>query len=102
MEMGDMPFSAEAAPPVYRENAPGPVAQLNRVSDSGSEGSGFEPQRGHKKRTVSITARFFLFEIISTSHPPQWDRGRHSGASIYPSSYTPHAGSTNRRLYAKA
>ena len=30
----------------------GPVAQLNRVSDSGSEGSGFEPQRGHKKRTT--------------------------------------------------
>ena len=28
--------------------AQGPVAQLNRVSDSGSEGSGFEPQRGHK------------------------------------------------------
>ena len=26
----------------------GPVAQLNRVSDSGSEGSGFEPQRGHR------------------------------------------------------
>ena len=28
----------------------GPVAQLNRVSDSGSEGSGFEPQRGHKAK----------------------------------------------------
>ena len=28
----------------------GPVAQLNRVSDSGSEGSGFEPQQGHKKK----------------------------------------------------
>ena len=27
----------------------GPVAQLNRVSDSGSEGSGFEPQRGHEE-----------------------------------------------------
>ena len=31
------------------ENAPGPVAQLNRVSDSGSEGSGFEPQRDHEE-----------------------------------------------------
>lgn len=26
----------------------GSVAQLYRVSDSGSEGSGFEPQQGHK------------------------------------------------------
>ena len=41
----------------------GPVAQLNRVSDSGSEGSGFEPQRGHKKRTVSITARFLIDDL---------------------------------------
>ena len=46
-----------------RINKTGPVAQLNRVSDSGSEGSGFEPQRGHKKRTVSITARFLIDDL---------------------------------------
>ena len=28
----------------------GPVAQLNRVSDYGSEGYRFEPYRGHSKR----------------------------------------------------
>ena len=38
----------------------GPVAQLNRVSDSGSEGSGFEPQQGHivGSRLVRYTSPF--------------------------------------------
>ncbi len=29
----------------------GPVVQLNRTSDSGSESHGFEPHPGHKEKT---------------------------------------------------
>ena len=35
----------------------GPVAQLNRVSDYGSEGSRFEPWRGHNSES------YFLNEV---------------------------------------
>ena len=31
-----------------KETIPGPVVQLNRTSDSGSESRGFESRRGHK------------------------------------------------------
>lgn len=50
--------------PFRGENALGPVAQLNRVSDSGSEGSGFEPQRDHKNRQRVLPV--FYFNFIST------------------------------------
>ena len=39
----------------------GPVAQLNRASDSGSAGLGFESQRGHKKAIAAATA--FLYPV---------------------------------------
>ena|GEM_PF-2635205 len=45
---------------------PGPVVQLNRMSDSGSEGRGFESPRGHKKRIIAYDYPFLVYE-----HPPQ-------------------------------
>ena len=39
----------------------GSVAQLNRASDYGSEGSGFESQQSHKKRSSLLNFSFFLY-----------------------------------------
>ncbi len=41
---------------VYLHPQNGPVAQLNRVSDYGSEGSRFESWRGHKVKLNEIMA----------------------------------------------
>ncbi len=38
----------------------GPVAQLNRASDSGSEGRGFESLLGHFSTLLCITIAIFL------------------------------------------
>ena len=58
------------------------VAQLNRASDYGSEGSGFESQRSHSKREVHFVTSLFCFLCFSsicllcfvnemiTNHPP--------------------------------
>ena len=52
----------------------GPVAQLNRASDSGSAGLGFESQRGHKKSSRKrdcffVTHFLFLFRYAKTLTP---------------------------------
>lgn len=39
----------------------GSVVQLDRISDSGSEGWGFESLRGHKKKKEANFASFFFF-----------------------------------------
>ena len=49
-------------------NISGPVVQLNRTSDSGSEGRGFESRRSHKakgqkKMQQQIIAVAFFFEV---------------------------------------
>jgi hypothetical protein len=41
----------------------GPVVQLDRISDSGSEGWGFESLRG-RKSSMPHTAAFFIFHYI--------------------------------------
>ena len=43
------------------QNRNGSVAQLNRASDSGSEGRGFESHRNHPGGAVVSTAPFFVF-----------------------------------------
>ena len=43
------------------------VAQLNRASDYGSEGSGFESQRSHNKREVQFRASLF-FVCVNFAH----------------------------------
>ncbi len=46
----------------HRKN--GPVAQLNRASDSGSEGRGFESPRGHSFfYSVSLITGFLDYRI---------------------------------------
>ena len=42
------------------------VAQLNRASDYGSEGSGFESQRSHSKREVHFGTSLFCFLCFSS------------------------------------
>ena len=42
----------------------GPVVQLNRTSDSGSESRGFESRRGHQKTRSTMMGRFFLRAVI--------------------------------------
>ena len=42
------------------------VAQLNRASDYGSEGSGFESQRSHSKREVHFVTSLFCFLCFSS------------------------------------
>ena len=49
----------------------GPVAQLNRVSDSGSEGSGFEPQQGHKAK---LALQVQISQFVQQGHKRQPDR----------------------------
>ena len=50
-----------------RKNENGPVAQLNRVSDYGSEGSRFESWRGHLKSDTYILTNSH-FEGFSSVH----------------------------------
>jgi hypothetical protein len=45
----------------------GPVVQLNRTSDSGSESRGFESRRGHKTNDAAFSGIFCLRNGIS--HP---------------------------------
>ena len=47
---------------MYLRGHNGSVAQLNRASDSGSAGRGFESHRGHKKAFAQAIA--FLFTIL--------------------------------------
>ena len=44
-----------------KQHNKGSVAQLNRASDYGSEGSGFESQRSHKKSFDCRMAFFYVF-----------------------------------------
>ena len=57
----------------------GPVAQLNRASDSGSAGRGFESHRGHKNGDRLGDRHFYdpinLFLVHSVN-------GRHSGTTL--------------------
>ena len=48
--------------PDFERNADGSVAQLNRASDYGSEGSRFESWRSHhqKREGISLLSLFFL------------------------------------------
>ena len=46
----------------------GSVAQLNRASDYGSEGCGFESRRNHKKKSsVERLLLFFVFYVMKKS-----------------------------------
>ena len=45
---------------VSKKKKKGPVAQLNRVSDYGSEGSRFEPWRGHNSESYFINEVAFF------------------------------------------
>ena len=42
----------------------GPVAQLNRVSDYGSEGSRFEPWRGHFSKAYVLNYKVYTLFFI--------------------------------------
>ena len=55
-------FRKSAIFAVVKIKVMGPVAQLNRVSDYGSEGSRFEPWRGHKyfKAASLLEVAFFV------------------------------------------
>ena len=41
-----------------------PVAQLDRASDFGSEGLGFDSLRAYLKATLSNQGGFFIFELV--------------------------------------
>ena len=69
-------FSTEIIPEIiaYLRGRKGPVAQLNRASDSGSAGRGFESHRGHKissrKRDCFFVTHFlFLFRYAKALTP---------------------------------
>ena len=54
----------------------GPVAQLNRVSDYGSEGSRFEPWRGHcllsnTYRLISVGVFLCIKISVITNYTPK-------------------------------
>ncbi len=46
----------------------GSVAQLNRASDYGSEGSGFESQRSHNIKEDFTLCKILFFRIYSIEH----------------------------------
>ena len=75
-----------------KQSSNGRVAQLNRVSDYGSEGCRFESCRDHKKKSLTLTMRirlplFCIIRLhtvfISMQHSFSCDACLHDGASAY-------------------
>ncbi len=49
---------------------PGRVVQLDRISDFGSEGWGFESSRGHQDERSSNWETFFVFGLVANLPRP--------------------------------
>ena len=54
----------------------GSVAQLNRASDYGSEGCGFESRRNHKKELKKL--QFFFFGIFTKTQTHHLCKQKHA------------------------